>query len=78
MIVTPIIYVPFGGVKGILLNYINPASPLLILSRDLLLVGSSAHWQVGLGFALVSIPLVLFGLVVYRVSLPVLIERMQA
>ena len=78
MIITPIIYVPFSGTQGFILNCLNPASPLLITARDLLLVGGSAHWQIGLGYGLVSIPLVLLGLVVFRVSLPVLIERMQA
>ncbi len=78
MIVTPIIYVPFQEYPGTLLNWVNPASPLLIMSRDLLLMGSSNHLYFGLIFAAVSVPLILIGLVVYRVSLPVLIERMTA
>lgn len=78
MIITPIIYVPPTAYPGTLLNWVNPASPLLILSRDLLLTGGSQHLTLGLLFALITIPLVLLGLIVYRVSLPHLIERMPA
>ena len=79
MIITPIIYVPWLEYPGNLLNWVNPAAPLLIASRDLLLVGyDSPHLTIGLIFASVTLPLLLLGLVIYRVSLPVLIERMQA
>ena len=79
MIITPIIYIPWSDYPGNLLNWVNPAAPLLIWSRDLLLVGpSSPHMMMGLIFAGITLPLLLLGLVVYRVSLPVLIERMQA
>ncbi len=79
MIITPIIYVPWTDYPGSLLNWVNPAAPLLILGRDLLLVGwDSPHLIMGWVFLTVTIPLLLLGLVVYRVSLPVLIERMQA
>ena len=78
MIVTPIIYVPPTEYPGTLLNWLNPAAPLLIVSRDLLLFGTTAHALTGIVFGLVSIPLMLFGLVLYRIALPVLIERMTA
>lgn len=79
MIVTPIIYVPWTTYPGNLLNWVNPAAPLLIMGRDLLLVGSSSpHLAIGIVLLVLTIPLLLIGLVVYRVSLPVLIERMQA
>lgn len=78
MIVTPIIYVPPTAYPGTLLIWLNPASPLLILSRDLLLLGDSSVWLSGLVFGLAALPISLLGLMVYRISLPVLIERMQA
>lgn len=78
MIVTPIIYAPLTSWPGSLLNWINPAAPLLILSRDLLLSDSLDHLAVGAGFGLAAIPLTLLGLIVYRISMPVLIERMSA
>ena len=78
MILTPIIYCPLETFPGSLLNYLNPASPLLILGRDLMLFGGTEHWAIGLGFALFAIPIFLFGLVIHRVSMPVLVERMNA
>ncbi len=78
MILTPIIYVPLTTFPGSLLNWLNPASPLLIVARDWLLIGSSSFLTTGLIFAGMTLPLFLFGLIVYRVSIPVLVERMNA
>lgn len=76
MIVTPIIYVPALTFPGSLLNWVNPASPLLLVSRDFLLVGETNHALIGILFGIMTIPLLMIGLIVYRVSLPILIERM--
>ena len=78
MIITPLIYVPPETYPGTLLNWVNPASPLLLVSRDLLLMGESSHMAIGLIFGGLSIPLLILALMVYRVSLPILIERMPA
>jgi len=78
MILTPIIYTPKTDFPGSLLNWVNPASPLVILARDWLLLGSTDHLSVGLIFAAAVLPLLLAGLIVYRISIPVLIERMTA
>lgn len=78
MIITPIIYVPLTTFPGSLLNWVNPASPLLLLARDWLLIGTTDHLAIGLTFAAAAIPISLIALVVYRVSIPVLIERMTA
>lgn len=78
MIITPIIYVPPETYPGTLLNWLNPAAPLLILSRDWLLLGGTQHLLPGLIVGALAIPLLLLGLILYRISLPLLIERMQA
>ena len=78
MILTPVVYAPLDGMPASLLNWLNPASPLLIVSRDLLLIGSTEYLTAALIWGAISIPLVLVGLVVFRVALPVLIERMSA
>jgi lipopolysaccharide transport system permease protein len=78
MIITPIIYVPPTTFPGTLLNWVNPASPLLIWARDLLLQGHSLHSTTGMVFVVISLPLFVLGLVVYRIAMPVLIERMPA
>lgn len=77
MIITPIIYVPRTEYPGSLLNWVNPASPLLLVARDWLLLGQTQHLEVGLIFFAASLPLFLLGLVVYRISLPILVERMN-
>ena len=78
MIITPIIYVPSPNFPESLLNWVNPAAPLLIVSRDLLLYGGTEFGLLAIVFGLAAIVLMLVSLVVYRVSLPVLIERMMA
>lgn len=78
MIITPLIYVPSNTFPGTLLNWVNPASPLLLVSRDLLLMGETGHLTIGLIFGVATIPLFMVGLIVYRVSMPILIERMAA
>lgn len=77
MIITPIIYVPRTEYPGSLLNWVNPASPLLLVARDWLLLGQTEHLAVGLIFFVISLPLFMVGLIVYRVSLPILVERMN-
>lgn len=78
MIVTPIIYPPINSYPGSLLNWVNPASPLLLLARDWILLGSTEHLQFGLLFAAITLPALLIGLIIHRVSIPVLVERMNA
>lgn len=78
MIITPIIYVPPTEFPGTLLNWVNPAAPLLIVSRDLLLLGATQHASLGWIFGLATVPLTIIGLIWYRISMPVLIERMTA
>ncbi len=78
MIVTPIIYVPSTEFPASLLNWVNPAAPLLIVSRELLLYGGTDFGMLAIVFGASAVVLLLISLVVYRVSLPVLIERMMA
>lgn len=78
MILTPVVYMPLTGFPGSLLNWLNPASPLLILARDWALIGSTEHAGAAVIFGGASVVLMLIGLVVYRVSIPVLVERMTA
>ena len=75
MIMTPIVY---AVDKANPVNWLNPASPLLLLARDYVLIGTSDGLSVGIIFGLLTIPLLLLGLAVYRVSIPVLVERMNA
>ena len=77
MIITPIIYVAPDTFPGSLLVWLNPASPLLLLSRDLILVGGSSFWVPAILVGILTVPLFLLGVVVFRISIPVLVERMS-
>ena len=77
MIITPIIYVAPDSFPGNLLVWLNPASPLLLLSRDLILIGNSSALMPALIVGLLAVPAFLLGLIVFRISIPVLVERMS-
>jgi lipopolysaccharide transport system permease protein len=76
MFLTPVLYAP--PTKGwlALLNNINPVAPVLVATRDWLLVG---HTDYLLGFFVYSVAglvATLLGLILVRISMPFLIERM--
>lgn len=76
--VTPVVYVPPQTFPFSLIGVLNPVSPLLVASRDLITKGTVSSFD---GAAIVSgLTLVgLFcGLIVYRAALPIMIERTSA
>lgn len=77
MVVTPIIYAVSAGVPS-WLHWVNPPAGLLIVGRDALLQRSLEHWAMACGYGALSLPLLFIGLIIYRVSLPILIERVPS
>lgn len=77
MILTPIIYLPPKNWVNMPLNFLNPASPLLAVSRDLLVFGESQYWPNVWPYALLALPLLMLGMVIYRLSIPILVERIS-
>ena len=78
MLLTQIVYPPPGGPENWAaspLNWLNPASPLLLATRDVLVLGDTQHWLTAGAHALIAIPLFCAGVVIYRVSIPILVER---
>jgi lipopolysaccharide transport system permease protein len=76
--VTPVVYPPPETFPFSLIAVLNPISPLLIAARDLITVGTISN---PVAFSIVSMltwVLLLIAWVVYRLSLPILIERMSA
>jgi lipopolysaccharide transport system permease protein len=73
---TPVIYTPPTKFPYSLLTNLNPVSPLLVGARSLLsqgtLGGDPAPFFIVSGLAML---LLLFGWVLYRLSIPILIER---
>lgn len=76
--VTPVVYPPPQTFPFSLIAILNPVSPLLIATRDLILKGEITNI---VPFTITSI-LTMIGLliawIVYRVALPIIIERMSA
>lgn len=75
---TPVVYVPFTSYPASLLNYINPAAPLITASRELLVFGSSEWFGMFTIYTIASIILAFFGLLMVRIAMPVVVERMNA
>jgi lipopolysaccharide transport system permease protein len=75
---TPVVYPPPDSPPLSLLAIINPVSPLLIAARDFITIGSITNTQACLivsGLAIVGLAI---AWVWYRVTMPVIIERMSA
>lgn len=72
---TPTFYSPEGGFFNALL-LANPISHLIIYGREMLAAGTSDQGYVVLGIAVASVPLSVLGIYIYRISIPILVERM--
>lgn len=76
--VTPVVYPPPQEWPFSLIAVLNPISPLLIAARELITLGNISNPA---PFAVVSgltLALLLVAWVIYRISLPIIIERMSA
>ena len=78
MYMTPVVYaIPKSGVLKDLMEW-NPLSPLLITARDVLVGGATEYLTYFFVVLAVCVPLFFIGLVLYRISIPIIIERMSA
>lgn len=78
MFVTPVLYpVPAAGAARLTLTA-NPASAILDTTRAWLLGAPPAYLGAALAVALATLLVLLAGWVLYRLALPILIERMSA
>ena len=76
--VTPVVYPPPTSFPFNLIVKMNPVSPLLVGARDLLTLGTLKTPEMFLlvsGFSLVGM---FFAWVLYRLALPIIIERMSS
>ncbi len=79
MLIAPVAYPP-QAVQGMMrtLMDLNPLTPLIVLARDLMLgVGANA-WHAALVVSLVSAAGLFFGWLLYRLTVPVIIEKLDA
>ena len=78
MYITPVVYVvPDSGLMKTLMDW-NPLTPLIQVSRDLMIGGDFAYLTNYFILLGCTIPFLFLGLVWYRVSIPVIVERMSA
>jgi len=78
MLLTPVVYPPPSSWPASLLSSINPVSPLLVTTREMLTNGSFSQMT---GFIIVvssTFVLLFVGWLLYRLALPHLIERISA
>jgi lipopolysaccharide transport system permease protein len=75
---TPVIYPPPESFPASLLNWLNPVSPLLIVARDWMLTGTTGSLTSFIVVSACLIPAMLAGWIYYRITLPLVIERLSA
>jgi lipopolysaccharide transport system permease protein len=78
MFFTPVLYpAPSGGILGRIIEY-NPISPFLVLCREILFWGRMDSVYLALVVFAATAMLVFAGWILYRLAMPILIERMEA
>ena len=78
MLLTPVVYALPDGGWGKLIMWLNPVSALLVSTRDIILTGGSEYFVGGLVTIGIAIPTLFLGLLLYRLSMPILIERIAS
>ncbi len=75
---TPVLYpTPTGWSHG-WIAWLNPIGPLINTTRDWLMVGASDQVALFCTFSALTLIVVCFGMLLYRVAMPILLERMQS
>ena len=78
MYVTPVVYtIPETGLMKTLMEW-NPLTPLILINRNVILGLDLSFLNYFVGISIAIIPLLLLGLLIYRVSIPVIVERNSA
>lgn len=78
MYATPVVYaIPKTGILKTLMEA-NPLTPLLATTRNLLFGQNIDYLNYYFGVMIICVPLFFIGLVFYRISIPIIVERMSA
>lgn len=77
MYITPVVYaVPDEGIMKTVME-INPFTPIILTSRDLITGSPPDYLPYYLAVLTVTVPLFMAALLLYRLSIPVIVERMS-
>ena len=78
MFFTPVLYpAPSMGILGKIMGY-NPVAPFMLIGREMLFGGRLDSFHPAVVVFTLTITFILVGWVLYRVAMPILIERMEA
>jgi lipopolysaccharide transport system permease protein len=76
MLLTPVLYAPPTHGRLMLLNYVNPVTPMLAVARDWLLIGRTEFLVGFVLYSALGVVATAVGLILVRIAMPFLIERM--
>lgn len=78
MYATPVVYsIPKEGILKVIME-LNPITPIVSMARDAVVGGDFVFLYYFLGVTLGIIPLFFLALVLYRISIPIIVERLSA
>lgn len=73
---TPVVYSPPSEGALAVITKLNPVSPLIVVAREWLTIGTTSQFLPALCVFLVTIVLLFLGWILYRLAMPILVERM--
>jgi lipopolysaccharide transport system permease protein len=76
MLLTPVVYEPPAKGALALLTKFNPVSPLLVTGREWLTVGAATQLPLAAAVTAGTLVCLLAGWIIYRLAMPILVERM--
>ncbi|WP_028873266.1 ABC transporter permease [Psychroserpens burtonensis] len=78
MYVTPVVYaIPKTGIMRTIMIW-NPITPIVVTARDLVVGFTPEYINYFLIVLVGCIPLLFLGLIIYRISIPIIVERLSA
>lgn len=78
MYVTPVVYaIPKDGMMKAIMEW-NPFTPLILTTRDFVIGAEPIYLNYFIVIITICIPLFFIGLLIYRISIPIIVERMSA
>jgi lipopolysaccharide transport system permease protein len=78
MFVTPVVYeIPESGIMRSIME-LNPFTPFLVVSRNMITGDITEYLPYLFVVLFLTIPLLLVGLIFYRISIPIIVERSNA
>ena len=78
MYATPVVYaIPKTGIMHTIMRW-NPITPIILTARDLATGIAPQHITYFISVVGACVPLLFLGLVLYRISIPIIVERLSA